>query len=42
MKRTSLDYLEDVLEYMQKALEFIQGTDFAAFEQDDKTNFAVL
>ena len=42
MNRTSLDYLEDILEYTKKALEFVEGIDYAAFEKDDKTNFAVL
>ena len=42
MRRTSLDYLRDVLEAMEKALRFVEGMDYAAFAEDDKTAFAVV
>ncbi len=42
MNRTPLDYLKDAWEAMQKAQEFVEGVDYAAFVQDDKTSFAVV
>lgn len=42
MNRTPLDYLRDALEAMQKAQEFVEGMDYTAFVQDDKTSFAVV
>ena len=38
MNRTPLDYLRDTLEAMRKANEFVEGIDYAAFVQDDKTS----
>lgn len=42
MNRTALDYLRNALEAMQKAQEFVEGMDCAAFVLDDKTSFAVV
>jgi uncharacterized protein with HEPN domain len=36
------DYLRDILEAMDKAEEFINGLDLPAFNEDDKTSFAVI
>ncbi len=41
-RRTYLDYLADIVEAANKALHFIQGMDFARFEADDKTVYAVI
>ena len=36
------DYLEDILEAMNKVEEFISGMSFRDFGQDDKTVYAVI
>lgn len=36
------DYLQDILEAMDKAVEFICDSDLAGFKKDDKTAFAVI
>ena len=36
------DYVQDILDSMTKAEEFINGMDLAAFTQDDKTIYAVI
>lgn len=42
MNRPFLDYLEDILDSMRKAQQFVDGIDYDAFVQDDRTNFAVI
>jgi uncharacterized protein with HEPN domain len=41
-ERTYLDYLEDILDAMQKIRGFIQGMDYEQFSQDSKTGYAVV
>jgi uncharacterized protein with HEPN domain len=36
------DYLQDILYAVERAESFIEGMDFAAFEADEKTAFAVV
>jgi hypothetical protein len=36
------DYLEDILDAIEKATEFIQGMTYEQFAQDAKTVFAVI
>jgi uncharacterized protein with HEPN domain len=40
--RLAQDYLQDILDYMIKAEEFVEGMDYLAFQEDDKTVFAVI
>lgn len=42
MKRTYLDYLEDIHEAMIVACRFVEGMDYASFVDDQRTNFAVI
>ena len=42
MNRTPVDYLNDALQAMTKAQEFVEGMDYAAFLQDDRTTFATV
>ena len=42
MKRTSLDYLHDALESMQKAQNFVEGMEYTAFTNDERTTFATV
>ena len=42
MNRPFLDYLEGILDSMRKAQQFVDGIDYDAFVQDDRTNFAVI
>ncbi len=42
MKRTYLDYLEDIQDAIEKVAEFIKGMDYDQFAQDAKTTFAVI
>ena len=42
MNRTPVDYLNDALEAMSKAQGFVEGMDYAAFLQDDRTTFATV
>ncbi len=42
MKRTSLDYLEDILESMDLIEEFTNSISFEDFKNDKKTNYAVV
>ena len=42
MKRTYLDYLEDIHEAMTVACRFVEGMDYASFVDDRRTNFAVI
>jgi uncharacterized protein with HEPN domain len=38
--RDYADYLEDILDACQKALSFVEGSDFDEFQKDHKTVFA--
>lgn len=40
--RLASDYLQDILDAMVKAEEFITGLHYDAFQRDDKTVFAVV
>ena len=42
MKRTYLDYLEDIEEAMVSACRFVEGMDYTGFAEDARTNFAVV
>lgn len=42
MKREIADYIEDIVDAMNKAMEFIDGISYEEFIQDDKTIFAVV
>lgn len=42
MKDESLDYIEDILDAMDKAEILVQGYSFEQFEADFRTNFAVV
>lgn len=42
MNQDVLDYLEDILDNMQKAERFVANVTFQQFEQDDRINYAVL
>jgi len=42
LKRTYLDYLEDIYEAMSVASRFVEGMDYAGFVEDQRTNFAVI
>ncbi len=41
-QRLVADYLQDILDAMGKASEFLEGFDLQAFTRDDKTSFAVI
>jgi uncharacterized protein with HEPN domain len=41
-ERIYQDYLDDLLEALQKSQQFIVGLDYDLFVQDDKTVFAVI
>jgi len=42
MKRTILDYLNDIVDSMDKAQEFVGGMTYDDFFREDKTQFAVV
>jgi len=42
MKRVYDDYLRDMLDNAEKALSFVDGMDYDAFEKDDKAVYAVI
>ncbi|MEK7397924.1 MAG: HepT-like ribonuclease domain-containing protein, partial [Candidatus Poribacteria bacterium] len=42
MKREIGDYIQDIIESMSKAMEFINGITYNSFASDDKTIFAVV
>ena len=42
MNRTPLDYLNDALEAMSKAQEFVEGMNYSTFVQDERTSFATV
>ncbi|HYG62737.1 MAG TPA: DUF86 domain-containing protein [Thermoanaerobaculia bacterium] len=41
-ERSYLDYLEDILDAIAKAGEFVEGMSLEEFSEDDKTVFAVI
>jgi uncharacterized protein with HEPN domain len=41
-ERTYLDYLNDMLDALEKAQQFVQGLSYDQFAKDEKTNFAVV
>jgi len=42
MKREVGDFIEDIINAMDKALKFVEGMSYEEFAQDDKTIFAVV
>lgn len=40
-KRIYTDYVRDILDAAAKAMGFVEGMDYEAFQKDDRTNFAV-
>ena len=42
MKRETGDFIEDIMDAMNKALKFIEGMSYEEFAQDNKTVFAVV
>jgi len=42
MKRESGDYIEDVIDAMNKSIEFVKDMEYEDFIHDDKTTFAVI
>jgi uncharacterized protein with HEPN domain len=42
MKRTHSDYLMDMLDNAEKALDFVGGMEFDHFFEDEKTSYAVV
>ena len=41
-ERIYIDYLEDIMEALEKSSQFIAGMSFEQFREDDKTTFAVI
>ena len=41
-EREYFDYLRDMLDSSQKAIEFVAGLDYTQFSADDKTTYAVV
>lgn len=42
MKREAGDYVEDIIDAMDKAVAFVRGLSYEEFAQDDKTVYAVV
>jgi len=42
MKREFLDYLEDIIEAMNRAMEFVGSMSYSDFVKNDKTTSAVI
>jgi len=42
MKRTFLDFLQDIVDSTEEAQGFIEGRNFEAFKEDTRTNFATV
>ena len=42
MKREAGDFIEDIVNAMDRALKFVEGMSFEEFSKDDKTIFAVI
>ncbi len=41
-KRVYSDYLRDILEACQKAMQFVEGMSYETFSNDDKTQYAAV
>ncbi len=41
MKREIQDYIEDIINAMNKTMEFVENMSYEEFARDDKTVFAV-
>lgn len=41
-ERDHRDYLEDILQALQKARSFVEGMDFEEFSADERTHYAVI
>jgi uncharacterized protein with HEPN domain len=39
--RSSQDYLQDIVNYAEDAMQFVGDMDFSTFEQDKRTHYAV-
>ena len=42
MKREIIDFVEDIVNAMNKAIMFVEGMSYEEFSQDEKTVFAVI
>ena len=42
MKKEIGDFIEDIVDAMEKAVNFVEGMSYEGFAQDDKTIFAVI
>lgn len=42
MKREYVDYLRDMLENAERALDFVHGMEFEEFFEDEKSTYAVI
>jgi len=42
MKREVVDFINDILDGMNKAMKFVEGMSYEEFIRDDKTVFAVI
>ena len=42
MNRIYIDYLHDMLENANRAIQFIEGMDYETFSKDEKTVYAVI
>lgn len=42
MNRTTLDFVEDIVEYLQKTQKFTSGMDYDAFARDERTALATV
>jgi uncharacterized protein with HEPN domain len=42
MKREIGDYIQDIIDSLDKLVKFVEGMSYDEFEQDDKTVFAVV
>ena len=40
--RSYKDYLQDILDAMNKSQSFVSGMDYEAFKNDDKTTYVVI
>jgi uncharacterized protein with HEPN domain len=40
--RSGQDYLQDIVNYAEDAIQFVGSMDFATFEQDKRTHYAVI
>ena len=42
MKKEIGDFIEDIVDAMDKSVNFVEGMSYEGFAQDDKTIFAVI